>query len=236
MYQKLNIPSIKQKEPLIKQLQSDNFWDSLSLDQIENLRTELRDLNKFLKDENKQTPIYTSIEDVLNPEEIKNFDVIDSYTSLQSYKDRVEHFIRKNRNHLVIDKLYRNIPITPSDLHSLETFFEHQQFHLKDIEKEYETQSLGVFIRKVLGMDIEAANTHFSKFIQEENLTADQMVFIEKIIHYLNKNGILDRSMLTSPPFNEQYDNGIFDVFEDEGRMMKVIQLVDEVSKNAGVA
>ena len=40
--------------------------------------------------------------------------------SLQSYKDRVESYIRKNKNHLTIHKLSHNIPITQTELDVLE--------------------------------------------------------------------------------------------------------------------
>ncbi|MEJ8606556.1 DEAD/DEAH box helicase family protein [Riemerella anatipestifer] len=233
---KLNIPIVKQREGIIKDIQTDAFWHSVDLATVEQIRTELREVVKVLKDEDKEKPIYTTIEDELNVNEVREMDLLENYTSLQSYKDRVEHFIRKNKHHLVIDKLYKNIPITPSELKSLEDFLVHQKFNLSDIEKEYETKSLGLFIRKVLGLDIQAANAHFARFIQEENLNADQMLFVEKIIHYLNKNGILDKQMLTQPPFNDQYDNGILGVFEEKTQVMKIIGLVDEISKNAGVA
>jgi type I restriction enzyme R subunit len=39
-------------------------------------------------------------------------DIIPNYTSMQSYRDRVESFVRKNNYHLVIHKLQSNEAIT----------------------------------------------------------------------------------------------------------------------------
>ena len=104
-------------------------------------------------------------------------------------------------------------------------------------EKEYGNLSFGIFIRKIIGLDIEAANKHFSTFIQSENLTPNQITFVQKIIDYLNINGVLEKQMLTQSPFTDQNDEGVMGVFGDEDtKIFKVIQLVEEVNKNAGIA
>lgn len=230
--QKKNIPSVRQKETVIDAITSNEFWSNILLQQLEKIRTDLRGLIQLLKDDEKEIPVYSDFKDELNIANIKEHDLLDSYTKLQSYKDRLENFIRKNKNHLVIDKLYRNIPITPSDLKQLEEFLTHEQFNIDEIEKEYQTKSLGVFVRKVLGMDIEAANRHFVSFIQEEQLNSNQILFVQKIINYLNINGIIDKRMLTQPPFTEQNDEGIFGVFEDDGVQSKIIRLIAELENN----
>ena len=134
---------------------------------------------------------------------------------------------------MVIDKLYKNIPITQLELKALEEFFNQEKFNLSEIEKEYNGISLGVFVRKILGLDIDAANKHFAQFIQEENLNANQMLFVQKIIDYLSKNGTLDKSMLTQPPFTDYSDQGVMGVFEDTSKIFKIIQLIDDVNNNA---
>ena len=204
------------------------------MDKLEQLRTELRGLIQFLKDDNKEKPIYSDFDDELIEANVKETDILASYTRLQSYKDRVESFIRKNRTHLVIDKLYKNIPITPSELELLEQFLMQEAESKERLFKEYEEQPLGMFVRKILGLDIEVANKHFATFIQEENLNANQITFVNTIIDYLNKNGILDTKMLTQSPFNTQNDNGIIGIFQDEDeKIHKIIHLLKVVNQNA---
>ncbi|MGV1003003.1 DEAD/DEAH box helicase family protein [Empedobacter falsenii] len=230
---KINIPTIKQKEVTISTIINEQFWSTITLARLENLRIDLRELIQFLKDEEKEKPIYSNFDDVLDESNVKEHDLLANYTSLQSYKDRVENFIRKNKHHLVIDKLYKNIPITQLELKALEEFFNQEKFNLSEIEKEYNGISLGVFVRKILGLDIDAANKHFAQFIQEENLNANQMLFVQKIIDYLSKNGTLDKSMLTQPPFTDYSDQGVMGIFEDTSKIFKIIQLIDDVNNNA---
>lgn len=44
-------------------------------------------------------------------------------------------------------------------------------------------------------------NQLFSDLIQDENLNANQITFIHKIIDYLNDKGIIDKNLLASPVF-----------------------------------
>ncbi|WP_026713743.1 DEAD/DEAH box helicase family protein [Flavobacterium daejeonense] len=234
LFVKRNIPAVNQHIETINKIKEADYWSTISLDKLEHLRTELRGLIQFLKDENKEKPIYSDFDDELIEANVKEIDILASYTRLQSYKDRVESFIRKNRTHLVIDKLYKNIPITPSELELLEQFLMQEAESKERLFKEYEEQPLGMFVRKILGLDIEAANKHFAAFIQEENLNANQITFVNTIIDYLNKNGVLDTKMLTQSPFNAQNDNGIIGIFQDEDtKIHKIISLLKVVNQNA---
>lgn len=232
---KRNIPSVKRQEELLNSLTQTGFWHDISLMRLEKLRRDLRDLIQFLRSD-KEEPIYSDFTDELDYSKIREIDIIaaDENPRMQSYRKRVEEFILKNKNHLVIDKIYKNIPITPDELKQLELFLTHEKFKISEIEKEFDTKSLGIFVRKVLGMDIEAANRHFSKFISEENLNSSQIEFMNLLISYLNKNGVLDIKMLTQPPFTSKNDNGILGIFEDDGKLKKVIKLIDKLEKVGG--
>lgn len=238
LFVKRNIPAVHQKIEVINAVKSPEFWKTISLARLEKIREDIRSLVHFLKDENKETTVYSEFDDEFFEANVSEVNILDSYTNLQSYKDRVEAFIRKNKSHLVIDKLYKNIPITPKELELLEHFLMKEALESKDrFEKEYGNLSFGIFIRKIIGLDIEAANKHFSAFIQSENLTPNQITFVQKIIDYLNVNGILEKQMLTQSPFTDQNDEGVMGVFGDEDtKIFKIIQLVEEVNKNAGIA
>lgn len=235
LFTKRNIPAVASKIATINEVKEDGFWQNISLLQLEKTREELRNLIHFLKDENKEKPIYSDFTDDLPYDEIQESDIMHSYTKLQSYKDRVESFIRKNKNHLVIDKLYKNIPVTTKELELLEEFLMQEAESKDRLFTEYEEQPLGKFVRKIIGLDIEAAQKHFATLIHQANLNANQITFIQKIIDYLNKNGVLDKTMLTQPPFNDQDDNGIIGIFPEEDQLVKVIQLIDEINHNAGL-
>ncbi len=84
---------------------------------MEEVRLDLRDLIKFIDSEH-QMNVYTNFEDELGGADEK--DLIPTYKNLQSYKDRVESFIRKNADYLVIHKLRNNIQVTYEEVNLLE--------------------------------------------------------------------------------------------------------------------
>jgi type I restriction enzyme R subunit len=196
----------------------------------------MRDLVKFL-DAQAQEKVYTSFEDKIDVSVVSEKPLIKISTELRSYRDRVESYIRKNKHHITIRKLRSNEPITAGELQALETMlFDGEERGSKtDYVKEYGDQPLGVFIRSIVGLDIEAANQAFSAFLQAGNLRADQMTFVNNIITYLEKNGVIEPGMLFEPPFTDINDQGLLGVF-DEPSAVRVISIIEQINQNAGVA
>lgn len=161
-----------------------------------------------------------------------------AYVSLQSYKDRVESYIRKNKNHLTIHKLSYNIPITKPELDVLEKilFTESVAGTKEQFVQQFGEKPLGAFIRGITGLDQATLNEAFSDFLQVGNLKADQMTFIKTIITYLSKNGTIDKTMLYEAPFTDLNDQGISGVFDTDAEIIKVVKIIDLINNNAEVA
>src|SRR5690606_35178589 len=233
LYKKRNIPKVNEKLGLIRQIQEEEFWRNTNVNIAENLRVELRDLLKFIEKEQVKT-VYTDFSDEIQLHKVKEVDIMPTYSRLKSYKDRVESFIRKNKSHLVIDKLHKNIPITPKELELLETFLFNEELGTKEeYENEYGEQPLGIFIRSIVGLDIEVVNSLFANFIEDKNLKPVQITFIQTLINYLNNNGTLDKKLLTQPPFNEASDDGIIGLFEEHD-VRKIVSIINQVNENIG--
>ncbi|WP_431244222.1 type I restriction-modification enzyme R subunit C-terminal domain-containing protein [Flavobacterium sp. P21] len=130
--------------------------------------------------------------------------------------------------------MYKNLPITTNELEVLEAFLLKETLESKDrFVKEYGEQPLGKFVRNIIGMDIDVANKLFADFISQGNLNANQITFIHKIIQYLNHKGVIEKHLLTQAPFNENNDQGIFGIFPEEDKVMRVIQVINQVNENA---
>ena len=230
-----NVPVVAQQMALIGKIQTDQYWNTRTLNGIEELRIALRDLIKFIELQ-AQENVYTSFKDQLDIENIVVRDVIPQYQTLQSYKDRVERYLRENKDHLVIHKLTHNVPITTAELNQLEEilFDSNTCGTREEYKTTYGDQPLGEFVRSILGLDLEAANKIFAEFLNAGNLRADQMTFIQNIIKFLTKNGKIEKRMLFEPPFTEQHQDGIIGIFDDAAAT-KIIKLVDAVNRNAVV-
>ena len=232
LMKKKNIPAVNQQLETVKAVQTDEFWQEISLNRLEKVRTNLRDLIKFIDTAQKKN-VYTNFEDVLDEDGVKEIEILRTYTSMRSYRERVESFIRNNKDYLVIHKIRNNIQITHDELNMLEKMLFTDGLGTKeDFQREYGDMPLGKFIRSLLGLDITAANELFSEFIQSGNLAADQITFINNIISFLTQNGTIDKTMLFEPPFTNINDQGITGVFDD-AMVGKIVRIIDQVNENA---
>ncbi|MDZ7740201.1 MAG: type I restriction-modification enzyme R subunit C-terminal domain-containing protein [Bacteroidota bacterium] len=101
--------------------------------------------------------------------------------------------------------------------------------------KEYGDKPLGVFIRSIVGLDKKAAKEAFAEFLDEGNLTANQIRFINTIIDHFSINGYLNKAMLFESPFTEINDQGMSGLFEKK-ETDKLIEIISGINHNAEVA
>ena len=92
LQKKDNIPQVALHLPLILAIQTEQYWKTINIKKLEELRVALRDLIKYLEVE-KQDPVYTHFEDEIDLENITAREPVNTYVSLQSYKDRVENIL-----------------------------------------------------------------------------------------------------------------------------------------------
>jgi type I restriction enzyme R subunit len=237
LQKKDNIPQVSIHIPLIKEIQTDRYWETINVKRLEELRVALRELIKYLEVQ-KQDPVYTHFEDEIDLDNVVAREPVQTYVNLQSYKDRVESYIRKHKDHLTIHKLSNNIAVTKAELDQLEDilFTESVAGTKQEFVKQYGERPLGAFIRSITGLSEQAVNEAFAEFLQVGNLRADQITFVRTIMSYLTKNGTIDKQMLFEPPFTDLNDQGLTGVFENDADVIKIVKIIDLINENAGVA
>jgi type I restriction enzyme, R subunit len=203
--EKRSIPMVAEQFELILDLQQDEYWADITLPMLEIVRKKLRDLVKFI-DKKQRKLIYTDFEDQLGPIEVGEYSAPPSAVNIAQYKKKVLNFLKEHENHIALQKLKRNIPITASDISELDRIlFESGGVGTReDFEKAYGKQEqLGLFIRKLIGLEREAAKRAFRDYLDRKNLTANQIRFIDLIIDYLTQNGVMEADLLYEAPFTD---------------------------------
>lgn len=235
LLKKLNIPEVAQQKDTLQKLETDTFWQNININDLDDVRTNLRSLMKYL-DQESRLDIVTTFKDTIDTAGVYEPDLIDAHTNLKTYRERVEAYVRRHENHIVIQKIKRNQPITPLDIETLETllFDSDKLGSKKDYEKVYGEKPLGEFIRSIVGLDQAAVQEAFAGFINESNLSANQVTFVDQIIRYLTTNGVMEEGMLFEPPFTNIHDQGLLGVFDENGAH-KVVQLIEQLNSNAVV-
>jgi type I restriction enzyme R subunit len=233
--EKRAIPAVGAQLPLILDLQGDDYWQDITLPMLEQVRRNLRDLIKFLDKGGPREKVYTDFEDELGAvTEVP--DLIRPSPGLQNYRLKVERFIREHEDHVTIHRLKINQPITATDIAGLEAilFAENGPCTKADFQQTYGNQPLGELIRRIVGLDRNAAKEAFAAFLAEGALTADQIRFVDQIIEHLVRNGVMDLEALYDPPFTDMHYEGLDGVLPHHADA--VISIIERVNNNASAA
>ncbi len=117
--EKSSIPLVQQQLALIQDLQSDEWWEDVTADMLENVRRRLRSLIKLI-DKRERKPIYTNFEDQLGTEEQIALPMFGTPDSSERFRAKARAFLKQHEDHVSVHKLRLNKPLTQSDLDELE--------------------------------------------------------------------------------------------------------------------
>lgn len=231
---KSGVPAVREQLEIIQDLQQDEYWADVTLPMVEQVRVRLRDLVKFI-DRKQRAVVYTDFEDELGEAREVSLSGLVSATDLAQYRKKVTHFLKEHEDHIAIHKLRRNVALTPADVSELERIlFESGELGTRrDFERSYGKQEhLGLFIRKLVGLDREAAKEAFGAYLEKKTLTANQIRFIDQIIDYLTQNGVMDPGLLYEPPFTDYSPAGLDGVFGD-AEADGIVSILNSIRQNA---
>lgn len=214
----LNIPKVKAQEPLLRRLQTAEFWQEATPNQLEDARHNLRDLTRFITPAQRK-PLDTNFVDELGEVKPTYLPEVASGVDMLQYRKRVERYVRSLADTAVLHKIRWAIPLTAEDLQQLnEMFFAAEAVgsEARFAEAFGPPDDLARFIRSLVGLDRRAAKEQFADFLNEAIYTPDQIQFVNYIIEHLTKNGAMAPGMLWERPFIDLHHNGPDGLFSPE--------------------
>lgn len=228
------VPTIARKREILASILQPEFWTEVSIAGIEQIRIEIRELSKLLELSTGKGIFYTNFKDEITaPILAENF--IGNYGNFESHYSKLRRIILDNASHLTIHKLYTNQPISAFELDELDRLL-FEQSGIETHEKFKEalgTKPLGLFIRSILGLDIDAARKAFSEFLSNGPLSSQQIEFINQLIQQLSYNGIIEPDMLFEQPFTRFHESGVVGLFPEKAK--RLITIVEETNGRANV-
>ena len=223
-----NIPEIQAQSELIDKILHTDYLESAGINEFEHIRECLRNLMKYLP---RSVEVYNTnfTDDILSVEwnecDLDNDD-------LNNYKAKAEFYIRQHQDSPAIMKLRSNIPLTESDVKELENILWSQVGSRQDYETQVGKKPLGEFVREIVGLDMKAAKEAFAKYLDETYLDSRQIYFVNQIIEYIVRNGVMkDLSVLQEPPFTDK--GSIVEVFTDLSLWAGIKSVIDKINANA---
>ncbi len=226
---KVSIPQVKEKLPIIKEINTDEFWIANDVLLFEKVRAELRELMKFLDRVPGKKPIITRLTDPITNQ--MEGEELDPAYDFEDYRDKVNRYIGEHGNTLAIHKLTHNIKLSEGDYKELERVLTSELGSKEDYQREFGDTPFGLLVRKIAKLDHEAAMQAFSKFINDQSLNQRQISFVNKIINHIEQNGYMESvADLQKPPFDKPIS--FIKLFDAKTRS-DILATINEVKDNA---
>jgi type I restriction enzyme R subunit len=224
------IPGIARQAALIEAIQTDHWWEGVTVPSLELVRLRLRDLVQHIE-KGRKAVVYSNFADEIGEGiELELPQVGEA--DFARFRQKARHFLKAHENHIVLHKLRHGRPLTSTDLGELEKMLLDAGIgEAGDIERARETsQGFGRFVRSLVGLDRAAVSEAFGDFLSAGTATAAQIEFINMIIEHLTDQGMMDPALLYNPPFTDVAPTGPEQVFDEENvaRLFVKIQAIND--------
>ena len=225
------IPAVAAQTDTISSVLHAGYLENADLETYEKIRIDLRDIMKYVEKDNRMSRDSNFLDEVLS---IEINDSVLTDDGLASYHEKAEHYIRTHKDEPVIKKLRTNVPLNDEDLAELQKILWSEVGTAEEYNAEFRNKPLPLFVREITGLDMNAAKQAFSKYLDESALDNRQIYFINQIIEYVVRNGVLsDRSVLMDAPFTNY--GSLPDVFSDRKVWNQLQSAIKEINSNAGL-
>lgn len=204
---KLSIPQVMNKKKELQEAFSTNFWKGITVDKLEKLREDVRELVKFL-DKDIRAMIETNFSD----------EVIDIGSGtipkmqFKNYKERVIDYLNQNSDKNPVIKKIKNLEqLDSKDIDDLEHVFWKELGTKEEYDSVSNGKSLGVFIRRIVGLSTDKVNEVLSDYLKTYNFNSRQEEFLNEIVNFVRENGDIEpKDLYESEPFKHQEYTDIF--------------------------
>ena len=206
---KATIPAVRERMETIKEVQTAVFWEHSTLNSLERVRKELRELVHVLAESRDERRFVINIEDAISSDAVAA-----PVTLKATYHDRVIDYLAKHTDNEVLRKIQNFEQLTTDDVNELQRIFWEElgtrtEFDEATDGKKY-NNNVAAFIRVIQGVDRQKALALYTRFIKDGNLTGEQEQYLKEILNYLSENGDLQMSDFMEYPLNRNRWRDVF--------------------------
>ena len=224
------VPQIREKQDLILKVAETDYIKEADFWDIEEVRTELRNLIQFIDPYNRP-PVYIDIEDTLNDID-EGYVYVNTGNNFTNYRRKVEKFLTGNLENVIVWKIRHNIRLTEQDKENLEKILFEELGNNKEYAETYGDTNIIKAVRNIVGLDKNVVSDIFYKYINDNRLNMKQIQFVKLLIDYVIKNGTIDMQKLTEQPFKNVGE--VYDLFGNNIDLFKEIREdIENINENA---
>ena len=223
------IPMVAAELDLIQDLLRDEWWQDVTVAMLEEVRRRLRSLVGLIETKAQETLYSHFIDELVEVKELDGARLLTNDTFKQ-FRLRAQEFLKAHEDHLTMQRLRRNQPLTASDLQELEQFLISHGIGDEQViaRAAEECQGFGLFVRSLVGLDRNAAKELFADYLAEGTHSVIQIRFINAVIDELTSKGAMDSARLYDPPFSDLAPTGPEGLFSsaEAGEIFDLLNLI----------
>ena len=229
----LNINQVREKLDIINRIKATQFWDEVTLKDLENIRVELRGIMKHQNTAAyiRSKPLVIDVaEDSAKIEQKKVLPKLEGL-ELVAYRERVKVTLEALfQESTTLQKIKSGNPVNEDDLQELCSLVLTQNTDVDcDSLLELYPEAAGDLIyifHRIIGWDAVAVRQRFEQFVQEHNLNSKQMKFIDLLVNFIAKHGSIEIDKLYESPFTFIDSSGVNGVFSD-GEINQLLGIIN---------
>lgn len=225
------IPMIAAELDLIQEVQTDAWWQDVTLPMLERMRKRLRALVRLVE-RGKKKIVYTDFADQLGAATEVMLPGVPVGMDFERFKTKARHYLKAHESRVAVHKLRLNQPLTPTDLSELERILQEAAGGDATLVARARQGGLPLFVRSLIGLDRVAAKEAFAKFLENSTLTGAQLHFLNMLIDHLTQNGVMEPERLYESPFTDANPSGVAGVFQPT-EVTELIAVLERFRTNA---
>jgi type I restriction enzyme R subunit len=239
---RINLTQVAVKVPVIDRVKTAQFWTNCTVEDLEEIRTELRGVMKYrlLSGVPGLPPKVIDVREDVSLIERKHHRVELDGLDLVAYRNRVLKVLTDLfATNDTLRKIKAGEPVDGQDLEDLCSLVLTQEpgLDLRDLT-EYYPESAGHLdqaIRGIIGLDAQAVHDRFTRFVhQHPGLASHQVKFLDLLQNHISQYGAIAIERLYEPPFTILDSDGLDGVFPDESLAQELLSVIDSFRPQPG--
>ncbi|MEE7456196.1 restriction endonuclease subunit R [Methylorubrum populi] len=226
------IPSIAAQAALIEEIQTDSWWEGVTVSLLELVRLRLRDLIQHIE-KRKRGIVYSDFADEIGEGVTHDLPQVGEVDFVR-FKAKARAFLKKHEDHIALSRLRHGKALTPTDLVELEKMLVEAGIgDTEAIERAREASAgFGRFVRSLVGLDRQAVNDAFAGFLGSGTASREQIEFVGLVVDHLTAQGVMEPGLLYESPFTDVAPQGPEQVFDD-AETSRLFEVIDALNRSA---
>jgi type I restriction enzyme R subunit len=215
----MNLNPVQEKAELIRALKGTAFWTAPTVEGLEQVRAELREIIHHRAAVLTLTGLGPRIVDITDTGIVverrsSSLPAVD----MEVYRQRVEEILTRHfQGDPTLLKIRRADPVTAAELHRLASLVltQNPDVQLEVLKEFYDTaMPLDHILRSIVGVEPEVVRRRFEAFVQRHpSLTAKQTRFLSLLQNHIARYGSVAVERLYDAPFTQVDADGLDGVF-----------------------